>query len=161
MSVAARSHKRLLGSAARFHPSTSPHDRHIRSSTRSFSARPSAGSSRSTTSSKKPSRRREFAGRYVSAYVLRWLTESRSSPEVSGGIEGVGCPREPPGVTRCDLGCAMRRRSMRLRGILEVEEKSNNTVQPTSFSARHLLCGDCHHIGHGLSRRSRYSISSS
>jgi hypothetical protein len=71
------------------HPSTSPQHLHIRSTTLIFSARPKSGFSRSPTSSRNPSRSRDRAGRHVSAYLRRCVTESKSRPVVSGGMRWV------------------------------------------------------------------------
>lgn len=65
-------------------PRTSPQHLHILSTTLIFSVRPKSGSSKSTTSSRKPSRILDPAGRQVSAYVRSRATERSSRPDVSG-----------------------------------------------------------------------------
>src|SRR5712671_2562822 len=60
----------------RCHPSAWPHVLHILSTTRIFSSRPSRGSSRSPTSSKRPSLSRLRGGSHVSPYCRRDDTES-------------------------------------------------------------------------------------
>src|SRR6266851_9517498 len=70
----------------RSHPSAWPHDLHILSTTRIFSSRPSPGSSRSSTSSKKPSLSRLLNGNRVSAYWRRDDTERSNKPAVRCGI---------------------------------------------------------------------------
>jgi hypothetical protein len=70
----------------RSQPSTWPHDLHILSTTLNFSSRPSRGSSRSPTSSKKPSRIRLLNGNHVSAYCRSDDTERSNKPAVKCGI---------------------------------------------------------------------------
>ena len=94
------------------HPSARPHDLHILSTTRIFSSRSRPGSSRSPTSSKKPSLSLLFGGSHVSAYCRSDDTESSSKPAVRCGI----APFRPPSSScpcPCVCGCVMRRRSIR------------------------------------------------
>lgn len=78
--------RRDTSMASRSHPSAWPHDLHILSTTFNFSSLPNLGSSRSPTSSKKPSLSRLLSGNCVSAYCRREDTESSNKPVVSGGI---------------------------------------------------------------------------
>ena len=95
--------------ARRSHPKIRPHDLHILSTTRILSSLPRPGSSRSPTSSKKPSLSRLLGGSHVSPYCRSDDTESSSKPAVRCGIAPFRLPPSCP----CVCGCVMRRRSMR------------------------------------------------
>ena len=97
--------------ARRSHPKIRPHDLHILSTTRILSSLPRPGSSRSPTSSKKPSLSRLLGGSHVSAYCRSDDTDSSSKPAVRCGIVPFGSVSLC--ACACVCGCVMRRRSMR------------------------------------------------
>lgn len=101
--------------ATSYHPSVHPQLLHILSNTLSFSHRPKLGSSRSCTSSRNPSRRRDRAGSDVRAYCRRCINDNTSSPVVSGGI-AFGDDSTPLGCSAClcVFGWKSNRRSILL-----------------------------------------------